>query len=300
MFGKQRFAIFLILGVFALPAAAQTTTGSPKTIAPKPAASSNSQTASIETRVEQYLRNLYAWGPSFTVKVDPGKQSPIPDLMEIPVTVTTTAGSDTAIVYVSKNGNFMIRGELTDMTKDPLADNRSKLVPGTSPSMGPKNAKVTLIEFADFECPSCRALDSILRDFLPKHPELRFVYKNYPLTHIHPWAMTAAIAGQCTYQQNPAAFWKIHDAIFDAQDVITPSNVSDKLTDLGMQLGLNMDKYKACIADPATKKIVEKTIAEGNALNITATPTIFVNARRVVGANQPLLEQYVQFEASPH
>ena len=295
---KQRFAIILFLAVFAVRAVAQTSTGSPNASSPKPAPSSNSKPASIEARVEQYLRHTYAWGPSFEVKIGASKPSPIQDLLEVPVTVTMAGQSDTAIVYVSKNGNFIFRGELADMSLDPLADIRSKLHPGTSPSMGPENAKVTLIEFADFECPSCRQLDRILRDLLGSHPEIRLVYKHYPLTDIHPWAMTAAISSQCTYQQNPAAFWKIHDAIFDAQDVISPSNVWDKMIDLGTQLGLNMDTHRACMADPATTHLVEQTIGEGHALNITATPTIFVNGRRIVGADQPLLEQFIQYEES--
>ena len=157
----------------------------------------------IENTVVQYLRNMYAWGPEFDLKVGATKQSPIPDLLEMPVTVGMQGQSDTATVYVTKDGKFMVRGELTDMSVDPLADTRSKLHIGTSPTMGPADAKVTLIEFADFECPSCRQLDRILRDFLPKHPEVRLVYKDFPLTQVHPWAMTAAIAAQCTAQQDP-------------------------------------------------------------------------------------------------
>ena len=203
---------------------------------------------------------------------------------------------DTPIVYVTKDGTFIIRGELADMSIDPFADIRSKLHPGNSLSIGPEKAQVTLIEFADFECPTCRQLDRILRDFLPSHPEIRLVFKHFPLTEIHPWAMTAAIASQCTYQQNPASFWKIHDAIFDAQDVINPSNVWDKMTDLAAKLGLNMDAFQACMSNPETTHQVEQSIREGRALNITGTPTTFVNGRRLVGADQSLLEQFIQFQ----
>jgi len=157
---------------------------------------------------------------------------------------------------------------------------------------------VTLIEFADFECPSCRQLDLILREFMPRHPEVRLVYKNFPLTEIHPWAMTAAIAAQCTYQQDPAKFWKIHDAIFDAQDSINPTNVWDKMIDLANEVGLNIDPYKACLADPATAKIIVESVELGHALNVTGTPTSFVNARKVVGPDEVQIQQYVDFEAS--
>jgi protein-disulfide isomerase len=251
-------------------------------------------------RVEQYLRNLYAWGPAYDVKVGSSKPSPIPDLLEVPVTVAMGGQSDTAVVYVSKSGNFLLRGELTDMSVDPFADIRSKLHVGNSPSMGPEDAKVTLIEFADFECPSCRQLDLVLREFLPLHPEVRLVFKHYPLTDIHPWAMTAAIASQCAYQQSHAAFWKMHDAIFDAQDVISPSNVWDKMQDLAAQQGLNADAYRACMINPETASQVKSTIDEGHALTITATPTTFVNARRIIGPDKSLIQQYVTFIQSSY
>ena len=249
----------------------------------------------MEGRVEQYLRNLYAWGPQFEVKVGPSKPSPVPDLLEVPVTVSMGGQSDTAVVYVSKTGNYMLRGELTDMSVDPFAEIRSKLHVGSSPSMGPEDAKITLFEFGDFECPSCRQLDLILRQVLPEHPEVRLVFKNFPLVDIHPWAMTAAIAGQCAYEQNPPAFWKMHDQIFDAQDLISPSNVWDKMQDLATQAGLKPDAFKSCMSNPETANKVKATIEEGHSLEITATPTTFINGRRLVGPNKPTLEQYLAF-----
>ena len=107
--------------------------------------------------------------------------------------------------------------------------------------------------------------------------------------------MTAAIATECAYQQSPAAFWKMHDAIFDAQDVISPSNVWDKMLDLATQQGLNPETYRACMINPETKSQVNATIDEGHALTISATPTTFINARRVVGPDKAMLEQYITF-----
>ena len=295
MFRKLVLCALLIFTAFQIPSSAQTNPSSSKSPAPKTAESSAVKPGTVEARVEQYLRNLYAWGQTFDVKVGPAKPSPIPELLEVPVTVSMNGQSDTAVVYVSKTGNFLLRGELTAMSVDPFADIRSKLHVGTSPSMGPEDAKITLIEFADFECPSCRQLDLILRDLLPRHPEVRLVFKHYPLTDIHPWAMTAAIATQCAYQQSPAAFWKMHDAIFDAQDLISPSNVWDKMLDLASQEGLTADSYKACMINPETASQVKANIEEGHSLTITATPTTFVNARRVVGPDKSIMEQYISF-----
>lgn len=281
---------------------AQQTAGAPRPASPASPSQSSAPPAGkpgpIEDKVEKYLRNVYAWGPQYEIKLGPVKLSPIPDLLEIPITVGLNGQSDTAIVYVSKDGKFIFRGELSDMSVDPQAETRSKLHPGTSPSMGPPDAKITLIEFADFECPSCRQLDRSLRDLLPKHPEIRFVYKDFPLTTIHPWAMTASIAGQCTAQQDPASFWKIHDIIFDSQDLITPSNVWEKMADFANQIGLNVETFRACMANPDTTHEIEKTAAEGQDLNVTGTPTIFINGRRIIGPDEALLKQFIDFEST--
>jgi len=281
---------FLLLAwlCFAIGPIAQTnaqTPPAPRPASPAPSAQSSTPPAGkpgpIEDKVEKYLRNVYAWGPQYEIKLGPTKPSPIPDLVQIPVTVGLNGQSDTAIVYVSKDGKFIFRGEISDMSVDPQAE-----------------AKITLIEFADFECPSCRQLDRALRELLPQHPEIRFVYKDFPLTTIHPWAMTASLAGQCTVQQNPASFWKIHDIIFDSQDLITPSNVWEKMADFATQIGLNVETFRACMANPDTTHEIEKTTAEGQGLNVTGTPTIFVNARRIVGPDEALLKQFIDFEST--
>lgn len=290
-------AIFLLLA-FHRPALAQSTPPKDKPQSAKPAASAAAKPGSTEAKIEEYLRNLYSWGPDFDVKVGPSKPSPVPDLLEVPVTVSMGGQSDTAVVYASKSGSFLIRGDLTDMSVDPFADARSKLQVGKSPSMGPENAKITLYEFADFECPSCRQLDIVLREFMPQHPEIRLVFKHYPLTNIHPWAMTAAIASQCAYQQNPATFWKMHDAIFDAQDVISPSNVWEKMQDLAKQEALDTQAFTACMSNPETENQIKQTMEEGHTLNITATPTTFVNARRIVGPDKSQLTQITTYESS--
>ena len=305
-FKLRYFLVFALLCFVLRPMAqvhAQTpeaTQPAPPTPSAKSPASPAPKPGSLEDKIEKYLRNMYAWGPQYEVKLGPAKTSPIPDLLEIPVTVGLQGQSDTAVVYVTKDAKFIFRGELTDMTVDPLAETRSKLHPGNSPSMGPTDAKITLIEFADFECPSCRQLDRILRDLLSQHPEIRLVYKDFPLTTIHPWAMTASIAGRCAIQQSPASFWKIHDIIFDAQDLITPSNVWDKMSDFANQIGLNAETFRACMANPDTAQEVEKTTTEGHELNITGTPTIFVNGRRIGGPDESILKQFIDFESSPH
>jgi len=294
---RQILALACLLLWFASTAAAQkSSTDQPPPSKTQLPPSPPAKTGTLEQRVEQYLRKYYAWDSSYEVKVGPAKSTPVPEILEVPVTVSMGGQGDTASVYVSKDGKFMFRGELTDMSADPFAETRAKLQQGNSPSIGPAKAKVTLVEFADFECPSCRELDRILREVLPSHPEVRLVYKDYPLTDIHPWAMTAAIAGQCANQQSTQAFWKLHDSIFDAQQVISPSNAWDKINDLANQAGLNLDAFRTCIASPEPTHAIEASIEQGHTLNVNSTPTLFVNGRRIVGADRALLDHLIEFE----
>ena len=243
-------------------------------------------------------RKYYAWGPNYTVKVGTPKQSPIGDLYEVPVEVSTEGGSDSAIVYVSKDGHYMVRGDIRDLGADPLAENAgSKLNLQGAASKGPADAQVVLVGDGDQECPVCRQLDYILRAVLPKYPQVRLVFKDFPLESIHPWAMTASTTGRCVLQQSSDAFWKYHDAVYDNQDVISPENAYDKLTELAVQAGANADKLKTCVADPKTQDEVRQTISEGKALGVDATPTTFVDGRRLVGPDQALLEQYIQYDS---
>jgi protein-disulfide isomerase len=165
-----------------------------------------------------------------------------------------------------------------------------------SPTQGPANARVILVEYADFECPSCKQLDTILRSILPNFPDVRLVYKDFPLTQIHPWALTAAQAGRCAYRQNPTAFWKFHDLIFDHQDLISPGNVWDKMQDFAAQSGLDSAALRTCMADPGIQAQIQKSTAEGEALHVANTPTIFVNGHRLIAPDASTLEQFIRYE----
>lgn len=252
--------------------------------------------AAIQGKIEAYLRHVYAWGPSFKLTFGTLKETPVPDLYQVTVDVSQEGQGDSATFYVTRDGRYMMRAELEDLNSDPLAEVRKQIKVDGYPSKGPADAKVVLVEYADFECPSCRQLDTILRSMLPNFPQVRLVYKDFPLTQIHPWANTAATAGRCAYKQNPAAFWKFHDFVFDAQDVISPENVWQKMQDYAAQAGLDPAVLKTCMADTQTQEEVNKSIAEGEALHVANTPTVFVNGRRLIGPDAASLEQFIHYE----
>jgi len=255
-----------------------------------------SSPGAIERRVETYLRKIYAWGPSFQVKIGPLKDAPVAGFYEVPVEVTMSGQSDSAVVYVSKDGRYLLRGDLQDMTADPLATVRSQIRLANSPSKGPGDARVVVVEYADFQCPSCRQLDQTIRAIAPNYPEVRFVFKDFPLTQIHPWAMTAAIAGRCAYAQRPEAFWKLHDLVFDNQEIISPENVWQKMIEFAGPAELDPQAFRNCMAGQKPPEAVLASIKEGQTLKIANTPTVFVNGRRLVGGDRELLEQFIQFE----
>jgi len=268
----------------------------------KPAARGTPSAASAPTsqtqkNIEAYLRNLYAFGPDVKLVVGPLNESQVEGVLETDINVTVGENKQNAKFYVSKDGRYLFRGELSDMTKDPLAENLALIRMSDAPTMGDPKAPVTIVEYSDFECPVCRSLHDTLRDILPNYPgKLRIVFKDFPLEQLHPWARTAAIAGRCAYQQKPEAFWKMYDLIYDNQEIISAENAWAKMADYAVQAGLDAASFKSCLASPDAAAAVNASHANGQKLEINSTPTVFVNGRRMVGADPHLLEQYINYE----
>jgi protein-disulfide isomerase len=282
-----------------LSAAAQTKPAQTKSAPPTPSAAASAalpNDAPLFAKVEAYLRVLFAWGPDYQLKLGPATQSEISGLYKISVQVMHQGHPENGTVYVTKDGRYMFRGEIRDLAADPFAENRAKLNLSDSPSIGPADAKVTVVEFSDFECPHCQEMYSILKVVEPEFPQVRFVYKNFPLPEIHPWAMTAAIAARCAFESSPAAFWKVHNQLFDNQDIITADNAWDEVTDFATAAGLSADALHTCMAAPEPKAKVEADLAEGKTLGVESTPTLFINGRPMIGGDQQTLEQTIRFE----
>jgi protein-disulfide isomerase len=260
-----------------------------------PTAAAKAPQSAIQKSVEAYLRNLYAFGLDVPVIVGPPQETNIPGLLETTIEVKIGDNPQTVKFYVSKDGKYLLRGELSDLSKDPLAENLAKLQIKDAPSMGDPDAPITIVEFSDFECPVCRTLHDGLRTLLPKYPQVRLVFKDFPLEQ-HPWARTAAIAGRCAYNQNPKAFWKLYDLIYDNQDIISAENAYSKLTDYATQIALNTEAFKSCLASPEAAATVEASHANGLTLEVSSTPTVFFNGRRTVGADPHLIEQNLNYE----
>ncbi|HKV05615.1 MAG TPA: thioredoxin domain-containing protein [Candidatus Acidoferrales bacterium] len=291
-----------LLGAFALvitavPGVAQAQAAPPAKAAPAPAqAGVSPEQAKLLKTTEAFVRELFGWSPTVKVSLGPLSPSAAADFYVVPIEVTLNDQTENGEVYVSRDGKTLLRGEIFDMSADPYAANRAKIHIDGNPSKGPANARVTLVEYADFQCPHCRELWEVLKAIETQYPQVRFVYKDYPLTQIHPWAQTAALGGRCAFEQSPTAFWKVHDSIFGDQDLLSAENVWDKLVEFATQAGLNVDAFKACLSSPGAQKAVDANHGEGVALGINSTPTVYVNGRPVVGGDAATLEQYLDFE----
>jgi protein-disulfide isomerase len=264
-----------------------------------PAQVASTTDAATQKKIEDYLRHLYAFGGNVKLVVGPLKESGVPGLLQTSVDLTLEGNHQTAEMYVSKDGRYLIRGEIADLTKDPLAEVRSKLQTDNAPSIGPADAKVTIVEFADFECPVCRQLHDAMRQILPSYPQVRLIFKDYPIEQIHPWAKTAALAGRCAYEQNPKAFWKLYDDLYNNQEIISAETVWDSVVQYAGDAGLNTDTFKACLASPEAAAAIDASVKNAQLLNVTSTPTLFINGRRVVGVDTATIENYIKYDLPP-
>jgi protein-disulfide isomerase len=166
------------------------------------------------------------------------------------------------------------------------------------PSFGPADAPVTIVEFGDFECPSCRAEAPLLRELIPElfPNKVRIVFKDYPLESIHPWARAASIAARCVFRQNPQAFWKFYDWDYQNQDDATVENFKSRVLAWAAGNGLASAQLESCIDSKATDGEIDRNINEGKAAGVRGTPTLFVNGIKSASNQIPALQQMIEKE----
>ncbi len=152
-------------------------------------------------------------------------------------------------------------------------------VAATGPSKGPDSARVTIIEFSDFQCPFCRREAPVVNEVLGKYPsDVRLVYRHLPLTNIHPRAQAAAEASLCAHEQG--RFWEYHDRLFDAPGKFTDADLSR----MAGEAGLDARRYAGCVEERRYRAAVDEDAKAAEAAGITGTPAFLINGILLSGA----------------
>jgi protein-disulfide isomerase len=138
---------------------------------------------------------------------------------------------------------------------------------------------VTLVEFSDFQCPFCARVMPTLKKVKETYGDrVRIVWKDFPLTSIHPQAFKAAEAGQCAREQGK--FWELHDVLFANQQALQPEELKKHAAAIGLDLG----KFNACFDASKYGERVQQQMQAGTQLGVSSTPSTFINGRLVSGA----------------
>jgi len=155
------------------------------------------------------------------------------------------------------------------------------LKPGISEkdhSMGDENALITLVEFGDYQCPACASAYPIIKNIQQNMGgALRFVFRNYPLTEIHPDAFLAAVVAESASQQN--SFWDMHEMLFENQQALS----YEDLYGYAEKIGLDLELFKKDMGNEAIAKKVEKDMESGNESGVPGTPSFFINGSKYNG-----------------
>ncbi len=152
-------------------------------------------------------------------------------------------------------------------------------IAASNPTLGRATAPVTLVEFSDYQCPSCQRVEPTLKRLRETYGDrIRFVWKDFPLTRIHPQAFKAGEAAHCAGDQGES--WELHDVLFDKQQELQPPDLKRHAA----ELGLDANAFNQCLDSSKYGERVRDGVSEGGALGVNSTPTIFINGRRLSGA----------------
>lgn len=161
---------------------------------------------------------------------------------------------------------------------------RAQLATAGFPTKGPANAPVTIVEFSDFECPYCGGLYPTLKQVEKAYPQqVRIVYRQFPLTNIHPYAQKAAEASLCANDQQK--FWEFHDSMFENQRELSVADLKQRAVDLK----LDSKVFNQCLDSGRHAAAIQADLQEGSKYGVTGTPALFINGRLLSG-NQPFAE----------
>jgi protein-disulfide isomerase len=285
---------FLVLLLVCLGCSAQSGPA-PNSAAPNPAPSTSATSApsDITRSIERHVRAQYTLPPDVNVIVGPLRPSEFANYDALTVTFSSPTRKQDFSFLLSHDHKTLIRLSRFDLTTDPYAETMKKIDVNGRPTRGNKDAKVTLVNFDDFECPFCSRVHATIFPGLFKEygDRVLFIYKDYPIDEIHPWAIHAAVDANCLAAQNNDAYWEYADYLHNNGNAVSSQKNPDgwnaeldKLATLQAQKhDLDVPKLQVCLK-AQDEKTVRASIHEGETLGVEATPTMFINGRKLDGA----------------
>ena len=255
--------------------------------------SAQSAPPEVARRIEQQVRSFYTIPPNVKINLSALKPSEFPNYDALTITFDGGEKKTTYEFLLARDGKTLLRMTKLDLSKDPFAEIMKKIDVSNRPTRGDSKAKVIAVNYDDFECPFCSRMHQTLFPELLKEygDRVVFIYKDYPLAEIHPWATHAAVNANCLAAQNKDAYWDYADYIHANQSEVNAEKthdgqfaVLDRLAlSQGQKHNLDAPKLQACIK-AQQDDIVKASVHEGEALGVEATPTMFVNGEKVDGA----------------
>lgn len=150
-----------------------------------------------------------------------------------------------------------------------------------APSSGKENSPITFVEFTDYECPFCKAVQPVIQEVLKKYEgKVRHVVRNYPISNLHAGAVDAALSGLCAHEQG--GFWPYHDQLFEKANG-GGSLTKQVLTKIAEDNGLDSARFTSCLTSKKFVDQVQKDYEDGNSYGVNGTPTFFINGRMISG-----------------
>ena len=254
--------------------------------------SAQSPPSDIVRVVERHVRVQYSLPPDVKVIVGPLRSSEFANYDALTVTFASPRKKQDFEFLLSHDHKTLVRVTKLDLTSDPYAEIMKKIDVSGRPTRGNKDAKVTVVNYDDFECPFCSRMHETLFPGLFKEygDRVLFIYKDYPLEEIHPWAVHAAVNANCLGAQSGDAYWDYADTLHGNQDAIKAKGRDgwnaelDRLASAqGQRHNLDVPKLQACVK-AQDEKAVRASMREGDTAGVDATPTMFVNGQKLDGA----------------
>jgi protein-disulfide isomerase len=256
--------------------------------------SAQSAPSDIGQAVERQVRAHYSLPPEMKVTVGPTRPSEFPNYDALTVTLDNSGKKQDLDFLLSKDHKTLVRMSKMDLTRDPFAEIMKKIDVRGRPTRGNKDAKVVAVNYDDFECPFCSRMHQQIFPTIFKEygDRVLFIYKDFPLEEMHPWAVHAAVDANCLAAQKDDAYWEYADYLHSNQRSILGGHDSenatlDKLAAIeGQKYNLDTAKLQACVK-AQDDKAVRASMQEADTLGVTATPMMFVNGQKIDGAVPP-------------